>query len=339
MHYAVDRIPEPALLFPVVATPPVIPWGSGSHTGSGTTSWTRVSTPSRRRPSSRRRRPLAVPLPPVLLLGPYGTGKTFALAQATKQALRQQHTRILICTHSNSAADLYIKDYLHPHVESGNPEARPLRVYYRHRWVKSVHPVVQQYCLMSPSRSEFLPPVQEDVLKSRVVVTTLSTSRTLCQLNLPAGFFTHILIDEAAQAMECETVMALALATCDTRIVLAGDHMQLSPVVHSRFARKKGLHLSLLERLYELYPPAFPCRVLLCENYRSHTDIVSLTSELFYEGKLAASGAPAGARRAAAAGVLHGARGGGAGQEQHRLLQQRRGRAHVNYAGKKRTRR
>ncbi|CAM9294546.1 unnamed protein product, partial [Lampetra planeri] len=27
MHYAVDRIPEPALLFPVVATPPVIPWG------------------------------------------------------------------------------------------------------------------------------------------------------------------------------------------------------------------------------------------------------------------------------------------------------------------------
>ncbi|XP_078736783.1 putative helicase with zinc finger domain [Lampetra fluviatilis] len=287
MHYAVDRIPEPALLFPVVATPPVIPWGPHRQ-------WDDQLDP---RLNAKQKEavlaatsPLAVPLPPVLLLGPYGTGKTFALAQATKQALRQQHTRILICTHSNSAADLYIKDYLHPHVESGNPEARPLRVYYRHRWVKSVHPVVQQYCLMSPSRSEFLPPVQEDVLKSRVVVTTLSTSRTLCQLNLPAGFFTHILIDEAAQAMECETVMALALATCDTRIVLAGDHMQLSPVVHSRFARKKGLHLSLLERLYELYPPAFPCRVLLCENYRSHTDIVSLTSELFYEGKLAASG-------------------------------------------------
>lgn len=36
-------------------------------------------------------------------------------------------SRILICTHSNSAADLYIKDYLHPYVEAGNPEARPLR--------------------------------------------------------------------------------------------------------------------------------------------------------------------------------------------------------------------
>lgn len=41
------------------------------------------------------------------------------------------------------------------------------------------------------------------------------------------GFFTHILLDEAAQAMECETIMPLALATKNTRIVLAGDHMQV----------------------------------------------------------------------------------------------------------------
>lgn len=42
------------------------------------------------------------------------------------------------------------------------------------------------------------------------------------------GFFTHILLDEAAQAMECETIMPLALATKNTRIVLAGDHMQVN---------------------------------------------------------------------------------------------------------------
>lgn len=41
------------------------------------------------------------------------------------------------------------------------------------------------------------------------------------------GFFTHILLDEAAQAMECETIMPLALAAKNTRIVLAGDHMQV----------------------------------------------------------------------------------------------------------------
>jgi hypothetical protein len=42
------------------------------------------------------------------------------------------------------------------------------------------------------------------------------------------GHFSHILLDEAAQAMECEAIMPLALANEDTRIVLAGDHMQVS---------------------------------------------------------------------------------------------------------------
>lgn len=42
-----------------------------------------------------------------------------------------------------------------------------------------------------------------------------------------AGHFSHILLDEAAQAMECEAIMPLALANEDTRIVLAGDHMQV----------------------------------------------------------------------------------------------------------------
>lgn len=41
------------------------------------------------------------------------------------------------------------------------------------------------------------------------------------------GHFTHILLDEAAQAMECEAIMPLALANDETRIVLAGDHMQV----------------------------------------------------------------------------------------------------------------
>lgn len=40
-------------------------------------------------------------LPVILLVGPYGTGKTFTLAQATMQVLTQPNTRVLICTHSN----------------------------------------------------------------------------------------------------------------------------------------------------------------------------------------------------------------------------------------------
>ncbi|KAB0367437.1 hypothetical protein FD755_020761 [Muntiacus reevesi] len=287
MHYALDRVKENGVLFPDITMSPTIPWSPNRQ-------WDEQLDP---RLNAKQKEavlaittPLSIQLPPVLIIGPYGTGKTFTLAQAVKHILQQQETRILICTHSNSAADLYIKDYLHPYVEAGNPQARPLRVYFRNRWVKTVHPVVHQYCLISSAHSTFQMPQKEDILKHRVVVVTLNTSQYLCQLDLEPGFFTHILLDEAAQAMECETIMPLALATKHTRVVLAGDHMQLSPFVYSEFARERNLHVSLLDRLYEHYPAEFPCRILLCENYRSHEAIINYTSELFYEGKLMASG-------------------------------------------------
>ncbi|TSK77148.1 putative helicase with zinc finger domain [Bagarius yarrelli] len=274
MHYALDRLRDNGILFPDISLTPIIPWSPNRQ-------WDEQLDP---RLNAKQKEailaittPLSISLPPVLIIGPYGTGKTFTLAQAVKHILKQPDTRVLICTHSNSAADLYIKDYLHPYVEAGNSHARPLRVYFRNRWVKTVHPVVQQYCLISGAYLTFQMPTRQDIERHRVVVVTLR-------------LFTHILLDEAAQAMECETIMPLALANKSTRIVLAGDHMQLSPFVYSEFARERNLHVSLLDRLYEHYPPDYPCRILLCENYRSHEAIINYTSELFYEGKLMASG-------------------------------------------------
>ena len=45
-----------------------------------------------------------------------------------------------------------------------------------------------------------------------------------------------------------------------------------------------------MERLYDRYPQEFPCRILLCENYRSHFAIVKFTSELFYDNRLKSIG-------------------------------------------------
>ncbi|XP_051775027.1 LOW QUALITY PROTEIN: probable helicase with zinc finger domain [Erpetoichthys calabaricus] len=287
MQYALDRIKDTDILFPDTSLIPTIPWSPNRQ-------WDEQLDP---RLNAKQKEailaittPLTIQLPPVLLIGPYGTGKTFTLAQAVKHILKQNDTRVLICTHSNSAADLYIKDYLHPYVEAGNIHAKPLRVYFRNRWVKTVHPIVQKYCLISNTQFTFQMPQKEDIESHRVVVVTLSTSQYLCQLDLEPGLFTHVLLDEAAQAMECETIMPFALASKATRIVLAGDHMQLSPFVYSEFARERNLHMSLLDRLYEHYPAEYPCRILLCENYRSHEAIINYTSELFYEGKLMASG-------------------------------------------------
>lgn len=69
------------------------------------------------------------------------------------------------------------------------------RVYFRNRWVKTVHPVVQQYCLISGTQVTFQMPTREDILLHRVVVVTLSTSQYLCQLDLePGKFLKNVLI-------------------------------------------------------------------------------------------------------------------------------------------------
>lgn len=39
--------------------------------------------------------PISIFLPPILIIGPYGTGKTFTLAQAVKHILRQDHSRFV----------------------------------------------------------------------------------------------------------------------------------------------------------------------------------------------------------------------------------------------------
>ncbi|KAJ8977192.1 hypothetical protein NQ317_018075 [Molorchus minor] len=235
--------------------------------------------------------PLCVQLPPILVIGPFGTGKTFTLAQAIRELIKEPSNRILLCTHSNSAADLYIKDYLDLWVEAGEENARPLRIYYTKRWVTTVNPVVQKYCLIKNNGNirTFEIPSVEDIMRHKIIVVTLSTSVYLSAMGLPQGFFTHILLDEAAQAIECETVTPLAVAHENTRIVLAGDHMQLGPDIFSVFAKERNLHISLLERLYDHYPPHFPCKILLCENYRAHESIIQFTSESFYDQKLISS--------------------------------------------------
>ena len=63
-----------------------------------------------------------------------------------------------------------------------------------------------------------------------IVITTLSTALVLAHMDLE-GFFTHIFIDEAGQALETEAIIPLTMATKETCVVLAGDHIQMSPKV------------------------------------------------------------------------------------------------------------
>lgn len=176
------------------------------------------------------------PGPPLLILGPFGTGKTRTIAEAIKELISMQlknrttDFRILLCTHSNSAADHYIKNYLHPFLTtSGIPRSRfkPLRICWENRFINTVPDEVLQYCLLDLHTGKFAVPNKEVLKSHRVVVTTLVTAASLAKLDLAPGFFTHIFIDEAAQAMEAETIIPLCLAGRDTQLVLAGDHLQV----------------------------------------------------------------------------------------------------------------
>ncbi|KAG5848494.1 hypothetical protein ANANG_G00099040 [Anguilla anguilla] len=230
---------------------------------------------------------------PVLIYGPFGTGKTFTLATAIKELLRQPCTRVLICTHTNSSADLYVKDHFHQYVVSGHPEARPLRIKASKKGlgVKRTDDITRRYCLVSPDCESFLSPERSDLDSHRVVITTTSMARHLHDLKLPSDYFTHILIDEASQMLECAALIPLTLSGSGTRVVLAGDHMQTGPKLFSLKGGGSSSDYTLLNRLFVYYQgqkgeAASRSRVIFSENYRCTKEIVDFIAAHFYFGKV-----------------------------------------------------
>lgn len=91
-----------------------------------------------------------------------------------------------------------------------------------------------------------------------------------------------VICDEAAQAQEAETLIALQL--CPRSLVLIGDPQQLSSTVcHSRAAAAAGIQRSMMERI--LAVKQCVCE-LLDEQYRMHPEISRFVAARFYHGRL-----------------------------------------------------
>ena len=101
-----------------------------------------------------------------------------------------------------------------------------MRLYWEHRLAASISDTMLPYCIMDLNTGTFRNPTLEELARKSVIVTTLVTADMLIKCGVKPGFFTHIFIDEAAQAMEVETLIPLSLATQETKVVLAGDHLQ-----------------------------------------------------------------------------------------------------------------
>ncbi|GFR93377.1 helicase with zinc finger domain 2, partial [Elysia marginata] len=243
--------------------------------------------------------------PPLIIYGPFGTGKTETLAQATMALLATQkdQCRILLCTQSNSAADLYITKHFHQFIMKDGG-LKMLRLIAEERRFATVPGEVCKYCCYSDDK-KFITPSKQEIKRSHIVLTTVENALVLSKFEM-YGDFTHIFVDEAGQIIECEALIPLSLASPKTCVVLTGDHYQIGPTVYSQEARCQNFGVSVLERLYNYYLKMEKCDVqelaekcqqspltiFLRMNYRTKREILQFISAVFYKspGSLKACG-------------------------------------------------
>lgn len=228
--------------------------------------------------------------PPYVIHGPPGTGKTRTIVEAILQ-LYQHHknTRILVCAPSNSAAD-HILEKLLAEKDIEFRENEVFRLNATARPYEDVKPEFLRFCFFDEMIFK-CPPVNA-LNHYRIVVSTYMSASLLFAEDVARGHFSHIFLDEAGQASEPETMIPIAhLCRRDTVVVLAGDPLQLGPVIFSKKADEYKLGVSFLERLFkcELYGSGDVNYITkLVRNYRCHPEILYLPSKLFYFGELMA---------------------------------------------------
>lgn len=236
---------------------------------------------------------------PYLLFGPPGTGKTVTLVEALKQICHIiPSSHILVLAPSNSASDLLAERLLEHLMPS-----QIFRMYATSVNPNKVSKKLMKCCNYKPNDRSFFFPACEKLQKYKVIVSTLATSGKLVSAKMPLNHFTHVFVDEAGHSLEPECLIPVvglmspwepSQRGTGGHLVLAGDPLQLGPVIRSKLARSYGFGVSLLERLMELppyqrlenghYNPQMLTKLL--KNFRSHADILEIPNHMFYEEEL-----------------------------------------------------
>ncbi|GBP39971.1 Probable RNA helicase armi [Eumeta japonica] len=249
---------------------------------------------------------------PYCIFGPPGTGKTITIVETIVQILKHfPESRILVATPSNSASNILTERLIQ----------------YRNKFSGSISRIIAFYLLDSDALPDSIKPYcstidisKEDSQKNnqqklenginlncqarfiaryRVVIGTCISLGVLGHLGLPKGHFTHIIVDEAGQATEPEIMIPLSFIDKNNgQIILAGDPLQLGPVVLSNYCKEYGLNESYFQRILQRFPyqkdtdafqdQGFDRRLvsLLTENYRSLEEVLHMPNNIFYDGQL-----------------------------------------------------
>ena len=163
--------------------------------------------------------------PPILVTGPFGTGKTYILALSANylfESYKRQGrpARVLVCTQQRVSADSFLDCYRNLMASERIAEVCVIRDYgYVQKELRQYHKTCEEFYGVL-SRNSYRDRT------SYLIITTCLTAPKLEEFLQP-GFFTHIMIDEGAQMREPEAISPLLLASEKTQIVIAGDHQQV----------------------------------------------------------------------------------------------------------------
>lgn len=273
-----------------------------------------------------------------LIHGPPGTGKTHTLIELILQMLKQ-NLRLLVCGPSNISVD-NIVERLASHkvnmVRLGHP-ARLLPSVLNHsldvltrtseaaalvqdvrkemddkqasiRKTRNGREKRQIYTELKELRQEYRERekgcVNNLVGGSKVVLATLHGAGGF---HLKGQEFDVVIVDEASQALEAQCWVPL-LWVKTSKLVLAGDHLQLPPTIkslnskESKIAKKaaasagpdssgisRTLETTLFDRLLVLHGPNI--KRMLTTQYRMHETIMRFPSDALYDSQLIAADA------------------------------------------------
>jgi len=251
---------------------------------------------------------------PYIIFGPPGTGKTTTVVEAVYQ-LAKLHThkkdkklKILVVAPSNDATDILVGK-----LSQYFPPSEMIRVLAYTRSIRQVPTAVRPYCKEGVESNELISMINN----VQITVATINmAARLWCTgVGIPKGYFDVLCVDEAGHATEPE-VIAVASTLLELhpngddkdnhnnvggQLILAGDPMQLGPVITSELCKKFKMDRSYMERLIKRCPAYkisedadnsgdhfyLPELVtLLVKNYRSHPDILKLPNEIFYRNQL-----------------------------------------------------
>ncbi|KAK1380720.1 P-loop containing nucleoside triphosphate hydrolases superfamily protein [Heracleum sosnowskyi] len=112
-----------------------------------------------------------------------------------------------------------------------------------------------------------------------LIFCTASSAYELCKVGIDS--IKLLVIDEASQVKECESLIPLQVSGIK-HVVLLGDECQLPAFVSSKVSAKAGFGKSLFERLSMLGYN----RHLLDTQYRMHPNISSFPNKFFYQNRI-----------------------------------------------------